>query len=522
MDIAIVLSVLTILTRMGLHQLQGNTNALVGTPFTYYDLTLALVFLLLGASLLAWSLFARQHSRWTAYKKASDELDAALRSNNLQQVQLKIAEAQSKTAEHPLVALALESRRCALNEHMDRLALRQANERLNDQLTSAKRECDQRLADFKNRHPLIVAEKRIREVHGQLELRQKQIAQQWQQTYNNFSWFNKMKYSAGPDFKEMNQTILNLRYLHAALLKKHEADFGRLETHLKDLRERAFQRLATSESQLSEIIGSPVSRERTANVPFTAALWFSALSLPLSAWSDINTAGNIYDTLRNVNGNYAGMSDTEIWWQTLFMPTEQLVGLASLTKGAYFEQLVAADTGGTLFEHFNNPGTDIVIDGVAYQIKATDSIAYVGSVDPGIPVFATSEVAEYTRAIDAGYSNAELENSVNLALGGSVIDIKDTTVDALLAGLGGLGLFATLQGINHAAERYNNGGHGVEAVFEGVGVAVEGTARALVGTAELGYKVLMSRPSRFVGRGIRAGFIKLDDKMMGKKSEGAK
>ena len=78
----------------------------------------------------------------------------------------------------------------------------------------------------------------------------------------------------------------------------------------------------------------------------------------------------------------------------------------------------------------------------------------------------------------------------------------------------------TLQGINHAAERYNNGGHGVEAVFEGVGVAVEGTARALVGTAELGYKVLMSRPSRFVGRGIRAEFIKLDDKMMGKKPEG--
>ena len=149
------------------------------------------------------------------------------------------------------------------------------------------------------------------------------------------------------------------------------------------------------------------------------------------------------------------------------------------------------DTRGTLFEHFNNPGTDIIIDGQAYQLKATDSASYVNSVPEDIPVIATSEVAEATRAIDSGYSNDELEQSVQLALGGSVIDIKDTAIDALLSGVG------------------------VEAIFEGAGVAIEGTARAMVGTAELGYKVLTSRPSRFIGSTALAGMKKLDNKLFG-------
>jgi len=515
LHIAILLSLLTLLARMGLHQLQGNTAAIAGTSLTYYELTLVLAISLLGVTLLAWSFFAWHHFRWEGYTQTCEELDAAFFSSNLHHVQSIIAETQRKTTGRPLIAIALESRWQALKNRIDTLARQQAHEMLNAEIAAATHECDQRLADIKNRHPLIVAEQRIRAVRDQLESRREQLDKQWQQTYNNFSWYNKLKYSDHPDFEEMDHAISKLTSLHTALLIKHGADFDRLDSHLVALRGRALLRLQASESQLRHIIDSEVSNERAATLPLTAALWFSALALPLSAWADISTAGNIYHALRDVNGNYADMSDAEIWWQTLFMPAEQLAGLASLTKGAYFEQLVAADSGGTLFEHFNNPDTDIVIDSVAYQLKATDSIAYIDSVDASIPVFATSEVAEHTRAIDAGYSNMELENSVNLALGGSLIDIKDTAIDALLAGVGGLGIFATLQGINHAAERYNNGGDGVEAVFEGVGVAVDGTARALVGTAELGYNVLMSRPSRFIGRGILAGFIKLDDKLTG-------
>lgn len=71
------------------------------------------------------------------------------------------------------------------------------------------------------------------------------------------------------------------------------------------------------------------------------------------------------------------------------------------------------------------------------------------------------------------------------------------------------------EGLNHAVKKHENGGDGVEAMFEGAGVAIEGTARALVGAAEMGYKVLSSRPSRFIGRTLMRGLVKLDEKMTG-------
>ncbi|MBS3652196.1 hypothetical protein KEU06_26730 [Pseudaminobacter sp. 19-2017] len=239
------------------------------------------------------------------------------------------------------------------------------------------------------------------------------------------------------------------------------------------------------------------------------------MSLPVSAWGDLSRAGNIYDTLREVNGNYAGMSDFDIWLNTLILPGESLAGLVSLTKGAYFEKLVEADFGGERFEHFNHPDTDIVIDGLAYQLKATDSASYVESVADGIPVIATTEVAQITGAIDGGYSNEEIEGSVELALGGTVVDFQDTAVDALLTGVGGLGLLATLRGINHAFAKHQEGRDGFEAVLEGAGVAVAGTAKGLVDTAELGYKAITSKPSRFVGRTLLKVAGAVDRKLFG-------
>lgn len=237
------------------------------------------------------------------------------------------------------------------------------------------------------------------------------------------------------------------------------------------------------------------------------------MSVPVSMWADANRAHEVFGALRAVNGNYSSLSDADIWWEILFLPSESLAGLVSLAKGAYFEKLVAEDSGGELFEHFNHPDTDIMIDGVAYQLKATDSTSYIHSVSESIPVIATSEVAEKTDAIDSGFSNEDLSDTVELALGGSVIDMADSSADAILAGLGGLSAFATLAGIAHAAEKYEKGGDPVEAMFEGAGVAIEGTARAAVNTLELGYKLLNSRPSRFIGRLILKGAVKLDKKL---------
>jgi hypothetical protein len=62
-----------------------------------------------------------------------------------------------------------------------------------------------------------------------------------------------------------------------------------------------------------------------------------------------------------------------------------------------------------------------------------------------------------------------------------VVDMGYLVVDAILAGVGGLGFFATIEGINHAVKKNKNGGDGAEAMFAGGGVAIECTARAFVG-----------------------------------------
>ncbi len=82
--------------------------------------------------------------------------------------------------------------------------------------------------------------------------------------------------------------------------------------------------------------------------------------------------------------------------------------------------------------------TDIIIDGVATQLKATGSVSHIESVDSSIPVIATSELAAKTDAMDSGFSNAERSDSIDLALGGTVVDFADTSVDTIFAVLGGL------------------------------------------------------------------------------------
>lgn len=95
-----------------------------------------------------------------------------------------------------------------------------------------------------------------------------------------------------------------------------------------------------------------------------------------------------------------------------------------------------------------------------------------------------------------------MEDGGEGALGGSVDDFPHTAMDAVIGGLSGLGIFATLRGINHAIDRHREGVDKAEAVEEGIGVAVTGTIKATVDLAEMRYKVATSRPSRFLGRQV--------------------
>ena len=381
--------------------------------------------------------------------------------------------------------------------------------------TREKIECTKAIDNIRTKSPLLKVQNKLSSTLAFLKLRKKELIKQWDVAYSQFSWWNKIKYATGPDFSELDAQIRDAEVLNHSFKDKHSKDVLTLNNALDVKSQQILKRLSEAQEKAEKLIDVNVTFQGSGNQLLQQGLWCGALSIPLSVSHDILNAGNVYDSLRSVNSNFSGMSDADIWWETLWMPADNLTGLASLTKGAYFEQLVANDTGGQLHEHFNHPDTDIVIDGVAYQIKATSSESYVNSVPEDIPVISTSEVALATGSIDAGISNEELNNQIELALGGTVVDGGDTASDAILMGVGGLGFFATINGLNHAAEKYNNGGDGVEALFEGAGVAIEGTAKAMVDAGEMVYNVATSRPMRFMGRVALKGLVKLDNKLTG-------
>jgi hypothetical protein len=458
--------------------------------------------------------FIKTKGQLTAYLAIWEKLQHAFKELSAKNIQQVLSEAEVAANTNHLIAKLLEHYLPLLKKRMTMLHKKRLTLRLELDFCRLQSSCDDKIDEIAEQVPLLKAKSEIESSLALLTKRRQEISEQWATAYEAFSWWNKFKYAEGPNFSDIDKTITELKNLQYRLSLTHKEAFIEFETHFKKLKQQAIARMVVAKVKAEEFIQDGHYQDDFRAPLLQKALWFSAMSVPVSIWVDVDSAINVYDALRGVNGNFAEISDEEIWFESLLMPAESLAGLTALTKGAYFEQLVAADTGGQLHEHFNHPDTDIVIDGVAFQLKATDSESYIASVDESIPIMATSEVAATTGVIDSGYSNEELTNTIDNALGGTIIDVGDTTADAVLAGIGGLGFFATINGINHAATKYENGGDGVEALFAGAGVAIEGTASALVGAAEMGYNVAMSRPSRFIGRQLKKGFVKLDDKMM--------
>jgi hypothetical protein len=417
--------------------------------------------------------------------------------------------------ENPLLQSLMQNRQDYINGLIESRFRVELEKQLADEIKKYEQQCLQKATDLRNQHPLYKAYYALEAAEKYLKQRRVEIKDHWDEAMSKTSWWNQLMNFGSLDVRDLDNKIREFCVAKEVLIRKHENEFDQLNNHYGELAKQAFERVAKTKVYAEKVIQQCNYDDTIGNEVLKRSFFLASLSVPVSLWSDVSSAGDIYDVLRSVNGNYAGMSDMEVWWETLFLQPESLSGLISLTKGAYLERLVASDTGGQLFEHFNHPDTDIVIDGVAFQIKATDSVDYIHSVADGIPVIATTEVANLTDAIDSGYTNDELREAVSLAVGGAVIDVGDTAVDAILTGVGGLGVLATLNGISHTVKQHENGGDLVEAMFEGAGVAIEGTARAAVNTLELGYKVLTSRPSRFVGRGLVKIFIALDNKLMG-------
>ena len=475
------------------------------TPSTLFN---GLVLASVLASLATLIGFRRAQRRVDHHAAAVASLHRMASMSASDTIRADLAALDLKARHDPLIASEVATHRPRIIDHLARVlraeqALHDAQVRaartntLRLQFADARTAFLARLDRLLDAAPAIAADMRITQALAVITQVRRRTEANWDQTYARLSWWQKLTLDP-PDMSNLDTQQAELATAHQRLIRSGEIDKTR--QHFAALKANCISRLDDSETAALQTIPPSSHTPYDEKTLARTALWLSAMSIPVSAWSDVAQAGSVYDTLREVNGNYADMSDADIWLSALTMPAESLAGLVSLTKGAHFEKLVESATGGARFEQFNHPDTDIMIDGIAYQIKATDSESYIDSVADNIPVISTTEVAAATGAIDGGYTDAEVTDTVELALGGGVIDLADTATDAVLTGLGGLGILATLRGINHAAREINDGGDAIEAVAGGVGVAVTGTAKAMVDTAELGYKVLTSRPSRFVGR----------------------
>lgn len=476
----------------------SGTISLTGQP--------ALILAGLLSLILCGAMFAYYHAkvRLENYRAAEKDIAAALRSSSSTEIyglrrRLRQMAASDRLI-HDFCAQHTSSIDQRLGDVLEAEVLEERRLKVAARCAEAKRALSDRIEQQRIASPAIRAERTITGAIENLKRHkaeaEKQLDEQRERRLLKW-WFDLTR----PGFEDVDAKIEELeaarqRLIASGDIAKTEAYYGALFS-LVDRRTADIERAALSAIPAQRAEGFDDQRI------LQNALLLSALSVPVSAWRDISQAGSVYDSLREVNGNYANMSDADIWLDTLIMPGPQLAGLANLTKGALFERHVEADFGGERFAHFNHPDTDILLDGEAIQIKATDSVGYINSVADDIPVISTSEVADITGSIDGGYTNEELTNVVDLALGGTVIDIGDTALDAVLTGVGGVGIFAILRGVQSASAKYKENGDAIESLVEGVSATATGTARSAVNMAEIATKatvgVVTSKPMRFTG-----------------------
>ena len=191
--------------------------------------------------------------------------------------------------------------------------------KLHDTYVKLLRKNKRRSAKLKNELPIVKANKKIVSLlnFSKKKYRQEQLA--WEIAYKNFSWWNKMEYSSGPDYSEIKNRIEKLEKMNAKFKKKHGDNLSKLNDYLKhqfNLRksriEKAYVHAVKVQAQYKNDIldGEDLIRK---------SFWCGILSVPVSAGFDLINAHNVYDTLRDVNKNYLDMSDVEIWWTTLWM-----------------------------------------------------------------------------------------------------------------------------------------------------------------------------------------------------------
>lgn len=243
---ALALSALGLLMLAAIQWLPKHSILLMGQPVEsrwLYALLPAPVFLL---GLLAWSGYLLHRLRQRDYAAVLSALNDVLQTKELSATRQALDTTRLQAQKSPLKRSVLQALQPRLDQHLDELNRQHLYWQLMAEAGRARRQRLQRLDDIKSQIPLIKAEATIRETLERLQKRREQLCGQWDASYEKFSWWNKIKYSDGPDFSEIDQAIKHLKSMHKNLQAQHSENFTRLDEHFLALQKRAEARIAAS------------------------------------------------------------------------------------------------------------------------------------------------------------------------------------------------------------------------------------------------------------------------------------
>ncbi len=202
---------------------------------------------------------------------------------------------------------------------------------------------------------------------------------------------------------------------------------------------------------------------------------------------DQSQAEAIFNATREANSRFEHMSSDQIVAYCEGLDETQLNGMVSLVNGRYFENIVAEETGGTLFEAKNNPDTDMTLDGTEVSIKSNDTTA------DSITEFETISPQ------DLGMDDAEIRERTAEVLDGDIIDASD----AVLSGAFGFGTMAMLQAAGKTIEEWEELSEHEKTNMRAAWYGARVTGRAAAGTAKSTWAL-----AKIIGKGLKKGYEK--------------
>lgn len=192
-----------------------------------------------------------------------------------------------------------------------------------------------KLAGKKNETPLIKARNKLVSTLTVFEKKRNELDEQWDAAYKSFSWWNKLKHDETLDLRDLDSQIRHLKQAVKDFDERYQSDLIEMKKHFDALHLCSEKRIRQAHDKLVQAVEKGLVRD-VKDTSLSAA-WLAMLSVPVSIADDLISANQVYDSLRAVNSNFEGMSNDEIWWETLWMSPESHAGLVSLTKGAYFQ-----------------------------------------------------------------------------------------------------------------------------------------------------------------------------------------